>query len=319
VQPLIDRSRKLAERIDTPHSLGFHHLAESNCHYLAGAFRSCSEAALVAEQALTERARGSTWELNTLRFFWGMALSYQGRYRELRRRSSAWLVDAEEREDLCAQAGFRLNRARSSCLADDDPERAHAELELGLRQWSLPDLGVHRFLAEMARAQIQLYEGKPEESLDTVNALWAEFRTSSMSRVQLCRVHMRHYTTFGSLALASEREGRERNRLLSRAKRHERKLRKERTAWGDALAEYVLAQRLLFAGKLDAAYPVMQQALVALEQVHLHPVVAAARVRFGQALGGDEGAGWAQRGEAELLGLGVTKPERFVRMLAPGV
>jgi hypothetical protein len=315
------RSRALAERLNTPHALGFQALADGDCAYLAGEWRTCSDDAEVADDILTRRCQGSTWELNTLRFFWAMSLYYQGRFRELRRRSSAWLVDAEDRGDLCAQAGYHLNGARSVCLADDNPAQAHADLKRGLDEWSLPELSVHRFLAECARVQVQLYEGDVEAATATIDRLWPEFRSSSMRRVQLARVLAHYHTAFVALARAAKAEGnvKARKQALRQAASHQAKLEGESTPWGNALASYVAAQRALFQDSRDQAEARFERAAKALDERGMLASAAAVRYRQGRMRGDAAGNALIEQARAFMRAQGVRVPDRFLEMLAPGL
>ncbi len=316
---LQQRARVLSEEIATPHALGFQALVDGNCAYLAGEWRACSDASEPAEHILTRRCRGSTWELNTLRFFWGMSLYYQGRFRELRRRSSAWLVDASDRGDLCAASAFRFNLARGWYLVNDDPERAAAEIEAGLSEWSFPELGVHRFVAGVSQVQVDLYREDVEAAQQTVQELASRFRTSSMRRVQLGRIQMSYHLAFVALACAAQLDGRARRAELRSAKRHERALENEKTEWGNAVACYVRAQRSLMSGETELGQEQLANAIELADGCHMHALSAAASYRLGTQLGPEQGASFSERALSFARGQGVRSPERLLRALAPGV
>ncbi len=316
---LQQRARALSEEIATPHALGFQALVDGNCAYLAGEWRACSDASEPAEHILTRRCRGSTWELNTLRFFWGMSLYYQGRFRELRRRSSAWLVDASDRGDLCAASAFRFNLARGWYLVNDDPERAAAEIEVGLSEWSFPELGVHRFVAGVSQVQVDLYREDVEAAQQTVQQLASRFRTSSMRRVQLGRIQMSYHLAFVALACAAQLDGRARRAELRSAKRHERALENEKTEWGNAVACYVRAQRSLMSGETALGQEQLLNAIELADGCHMHALSAAASYRLGTQLGPEQGASFSERALSFARGQGVRSPDRLLRALAPGV
>ncbi len=317
-QELEARARALSEGIGTPHALGFQALVEGNCAYLAGEWQECSDASERAENILTRRCRGSTWELNTLRFFWGMSLYYQGRFRELRRRTTTWLLDATDRGDLCASSAFRFNLARGWHLIDDDPERADTAIATGLSEWSFPDLGVHRFLAEVSRVQVQLYQADLDAAEETMQTLSSGFRTSSMRRVQLGRVLLSYHWAFVALARAAAADGKAREVELRRAKRHERSLLGEKTPWGNAIASYVVAQRTLLGGDTDAGKAQLTTAIEHLSGCQMHALAAAASYRLGGLLG-EDGAAYSERAHTFMRGQGVRKPERLLQALAPGM
>src|SRR5690606_13827782 len=225
-----DRARTLAERVATPHALGFQAVVDCNCAYLFGEWEACSKAGEQAERVLTQDCRGSTWELNTLRLFWGMSLYYQGRFRELQRRTRTWFMDAQDRGDLCALALFRFNSARGGYLPRDNRQRAHQEIDRGLQEWEQSDLGVHglsmgvhAFLAGLARIQVRLYEDDLPKARDDARALGSRFKTSSMRRVQLGRILMSSHLGYVALAQAAVSKNQERAGHLRRAARHQRK------------------------------------------------------------------------------------------------
>jgi hypothetical protein len=315
---LQERARGLSERIGSPHALGFQAAVDSNCAYLAGEWEECSRHAEKAEHWLTRKCRGSTWELNTVRFFWALSLYYQGRFRELRRRSEIWIADAEERGDLCALAGLHLNGARSFCLVDDAPERAQEHLAVGLQEWSFPELGVHRFLAELARVQVQLYEGDAEGALGTVRRLGREFRISTLRRVQLCRILYHYHHGYVAIALCASGDSKKRGARLKRARRHQKKLEKEGTAWGNAYARYISAQRRLLGKKPEGGLDELRLAAEGFDQVDMYALAAATRFRLGQRIGGKEGDALLEASRSFMRSQGVAAPDRLSSALAPG-
>lgn len=315
---LQSRARNLAEQLATPQSLGFQSLVEANCDYLAGNWRDCAEASQLAEEILTRRCRGSTWELNTLRFFWGMALYHQGRFRELRRRTHAWLMDAIDRGDRTASSAFRFNLARGWYLVQDDPARAHEQLEQGLREWGFPELAVHRFVAALARVQVYLYEGRLEAARKTAKELGSRFRTSTLRRSQLARIQVSHHIGYVALALAARNDGAERRSQLRRAAHHQQRLQREGAAWGVASANYLEAQRLLLEGRDSAGLAALAEALRAFEGCQMHAAAAATRFRLGQLTGGEQGQQHIAEAYASMHAQGARDARCLLTALAPG-
>ncbi len=317
------RARDLAETIGTPHAMGFQDLVDCNCAYLAGEWRECSRWGQRSELTLTRRCRGSTWELNTLRFFWGMSLYYQGKFRELRRRSTAWLRDAEDRGDRCAQSGYRFNGARAWCLTDDTPDKAHQEIERGLAEWSFPGMGVHRFLAAIAKVQVQLYEDDLDGARVTARTVGSEFRLSGMRRVQLVRILLSYHIAYVALAraarAATDGNQAEKKAEMRRAARHQHKLETERTAWGDAYASYIEAQLSLLANRREVGLSQLARAVDKLQRCDMAALASGARYRLGLLQGGEDGAANIERAHAFMRSAGVVAPERLLLSLAPGL
>lgn len=321
-----ERARSLAEEIATPHALGFQALVDCNCAYLFGEWELCARTGEQAERTLTQDCRGSTWELNTLRLFWGMSLYYQGRFRELQRRTRSWFLDAQDRGDLCASSLFRFNMARSGHLIADDPARAHREIERGLIEWEQSNLGVHglsmgvhAFVAGLARIQVRLYEADFEAARGDARTLGSRFKTSSMRRVQLGRILMSSHLAYVALAQAATCEGDARKPHLRRAARHQRKLEREHTVWGDAFARYIQAQSMCLSERQEPAKGALQAAIDAFTACQMHAHAVACQYRLGMWTGGDEGTELMLRARSALSAQGAAAPERLLLALAPGV
>ena len=321
-----DRARALAERMGTPHALGFQAVVDCNCAYLFGEWERCSEAGEQAERILTQDCRGSTWELNTLRLFWGMSLYYQGRFRELQRRARTWFMDAQDRGDLCALSLLRFNIARSGHLINDNPERAHRELDRGLEEWEQSNLGVHglsmgvhAFLAGLARIQVRLYEADPDAAREDVRSLGSRFKTSSMRRVQLGRILMSSHLAYVALAQAAASDSDARAQHERRAARHQRKLEAENTPWGTAFALYIQAQRHQLAARDEQAKRTMQSAIDAFAGCHMHSHAAGSQYRLGMWTKGEAGTALVEQARTTLAAQGAAKPDRLLAAFAPGV
>lgn len=315
---LRERAWRLARRSASPHTRAFQHFAEGYAAYLAGEWQRCVDAATEADRMFTEQCRGSMWELNTMRFFWGNALVHLGCYRELRRRLRGWLADAEDRDDRYARAAFRLIGTRSLCLAEDDPARGLEDVRVALGEWNLPDLGVHRFLGEVARTQILLYQDRREESWATMQRLLAEFRASSLSRVQLCRIHAHHHGAATELAMAAGEAPARRRHYLQRAARHQRRLEAEGVAWARALAGHIGAQQLLLEGRAPESRAALAEAVMRLNACGMRFYAEAAAYRLARLCAGTPGSPSLEQATANMAAQGVRVPDKLVRALAPG-
>lgn len=316
---LLERGHALAATVDNPHAVAFQHLSEGYCGYLGGEWHNCSLGAEKADELFTRHCRGSTWELNTLRFFWGNALVHLGRYRELRRRLPVWLRDAEDREDLYAQAAFRLVGTRSLHLADDLPEDGLQDIQIALEEWRIPELGVHRFLAEIARTQILLYQEQPHAAWQTMRRLQREFRWSTLSHVQLCRIHIHQHIAFTELALAATQSTRARVRSVGRADRHRLALERFQVPWALAFARYIEGQVWLFRGSAGPAEVALRDAIGQLTTLGMQFYAASAQLALGRLVGGSEGQEIERHAPQSLLAQGVLFPHKLMRVLAPGL
>jgi hypothetical protein len=318
VRSLQARGWQLARRLENHHAIAFQYLAEGHCAYLDGEWERCARGAEQADAVFTRHCRSSTWEQNTLRFFWANALVTLGRYRELRRRLDAWLLDAEDSQDYYATAGFRLTGAHSLRLAADQPQRAREDIAQALQEWKIPELGVHRFLAELAGVIVLLYEDEPIRAWTKMKALRREYRLSALSRVQLCRIHTHQFSALAELAVAGQASGAERKRHLRQAGVYQKGLEAEGVAWGQAAAKVVQAQRLLMLGLTDPAKLAFLAAIEQLSACAMRGEAESARFRLGCMLGGSEGERMMLPAQGFCFSQGIVNPVKMMKMLAPG-
>lgn len=318
VLPLQRRAGALATELGTPHALAFQQLVVGNSCYLSGRWRTCAEAAEQADQIFTRRCRGSTWELNTLRYFWGNALAYMGRYREVRRRLRGWLSEGQERDDRYAQAGLILTGCRAVRLPADEPEAALLDTERALALWDTPGFGVFPFMAAIARVQALVYQGEHAKAVELARAARLQTDRSTLKRVQICRINLSHHCSFSLVALAATTKGTERDALLKEARHHERLLRKEHVTWGTALADYVAAQIALQTGKEDTARAALSAAIDGFDECSMAFFSAGARLRLAEVV--EPTRRRTLQNEALLCfeTQGVNNPARFAAFITPG-
>jgi hypothetical protein len=145
---------------------------------------------------------------------------------------------------------------------------------------------LHRFLAAVAKVQVQLYEGDLDGARATARSVGSEFRLSGMRRVQLVRILLSSHIAYVALARAA-RAGEsgnlaEKKSELRRAVRHQRKLEAEHTAWGDAYADYIRAALSLLRGDRTAGLDELAQAIENLSHCDMAALANAARYRLGE-------------------------------------
>lgn len=107
-------------------------------------------------------------------------------------------------------------------------------------------------------------------------------------------------------------------RLLARAHRFARKLGRGKVAWIRALSPLLEATIRAQQGDLEAATTELRTAITRLDEQEMQLYAAAARVRLGALLGGDEGAALQRSASAFMERQRVKEPARMVNLLAPG-
>lgn len=315
VQALRQAQRTASSQVDDPLVTAFEHMVTGQCSYLFGRWRTAAEELERTEKILLERCRNVTWELNSSRFFWGNSLAHLGRWRELKRRLDAWTVDAVDRGDLYAQGSLSLIHTRTHTLAADDPQLASEQVDAALASWKSSEFGVQHFLAEISRVQIALYSGDTERAVLLIDRVRPEFSRSLMKRIQLCRIHMYHHTSYSLIADAVQRGER---RHVRRIQRQAELLENENIPWAAAFALHVRAALFDLAGNDAAALGAYTAAENALGELGMTLYAAACRARRGQRLGGDEGQMLQRTALATLSAQGVLRPDRLIAMMAPG-
>lgn len=311
------RAHEIARVHQDPHLTAFCQLVDGQCDYLQGKWATAQVALENAERLFVERRRAATWELNSTRFFLSNALVYLGRLRELRRRMRPWLSDAVDRGDRYAHSGLRLVRARSLYLATDEADKAAQEIDAALSEWPSEQMGVHRFLAEIAKIQLALYRGDIEGGRARAARLWPQVSGSLMSRSKLCRITTHQHSAWPALAAAEATRGREQARHLKAARHHMKLLEREEQPWATAYARYVQAVIAYHEGNLASARLALEGAVESLDSCNMSFYAAAVRYRLGQ-LNLQDGAALREQAFTSLRLQGVLRPDRFTAMLAPG-
>lgn len=301
---------ELTEQLDNPHATAFLDFVDGHIGYMCGEWTRARRALEPAEQRLSQRCRSATWELNSTRFFWGNALYHLGELTEFQSRVLGWLSDAEERQDEYAQAGFRLMRARAVLYLEGDAALGQKLVQQALEEWPQKALGVHGFMATLLEIQIHLSQGHDGRALSTALGLERRFFRSLMSRIQLCRVHVRAHVALSALAVASS--ARAPGPALRLAEKNARRLEREGVPWAAAQAAYVRATLLALRGSSDAG-AALDAASSKLEASEMPLSAAAAKWRQLALLGRD-----TDEAKRRFTERHVTRPEMVLRMLAPG-
>jgi hypothetical protein len=137
-----------------------------------------------------------------------------------------------------------------------------------------------------------------------------------MQRIQLCRIHLYHHTSYALLADVVQRGER---RHLKRIAKQAEELEKENTPWAAAFARHIRAALLDISGEHEAAQSAYAATENALEDLGMTLYAAACRARRGKRLGGQQGQMLQQTATVTLSAQGVLRPDRVIAMMAPGI
>jgi serine/threonine protein kinase/tetratricopeptide (TPR) repeat protein len=287
------------------------------CSYYFGEWREALERSEQAEEIFRDRCTGVVWEVDSTQLYGIWALFYLGELGRLERRVVQLLREAEHRGDLFAATNLQTGLASVAWLMRDDPGGARQAARAAIGCWSHQGFHVQHWLAFGTEAFAALYEGEPAAALDEINRQWRPLQASMLLRIQIVRIEALMHRARLSLATAADRE-RDRPALLAVADRDARRILRERMAWSAPLALLLQAAVASARGRADLALPILARAAEGFDAAEMPLYAAVTRWRWGELAGGDEGKACIESARGLLVTERVTRPERFLAMLAPG-
>jgi serine/threonine protein kinase len=313
---LIERSRVLVARAESPFLVAWTQVAEGFLAYFSGRFLQAAEICSQAETAIRETCAGHNWELSSARLFLLFSLRHAGEFKRLRVLFDDYLRDALRRGDL--YTATTLNVAAGSVrFLDDDREAIRRELRN--MRWSPREAGFHvqHFYELRLRGELALYEGQARVALETLDARFRQLAHSLLPRIQMVRVEALHLR--GRLLLAAadpppaggRRGSRELHRII-------RRLRRERVGYAALYAQLLSAAAALQRGRTTAAMSSLEEAISSAHDNDMRLHLAAAQRRLGALRGGANGHQLIANSDRWLRQEGVRDPERLLEVAAPG-
>jgi hypothetical protein len=292
-------------------------LSRGTVDYWSGRFASCREHLQEAEPQLREHCSRRAWELGMTLLFSQFALAYLGRVAEMSRRVPLLAAEAIDRGDLYTATNLRLSILNTAWLVDDSVDEARRVAQEASGRWGRERFNTQHWYDLMAQVQLGLYTGEAATAHALVDEQWDGLQGSLLLRVQVVRIEA--LLLRARCALAAVGEMREpRPGLLEQAERDAQRARRERTPWGDALADLALAGVAAARGDDATARARLEAATVGFEAADMELHAAVARRRRGELLGGDAGRALVESADAWLRGQRIVSLERWLAMIAPG-
>jgi tetratricopeptide (TPR) repeat protein len=312
---LLERSRVLSEKVDTPYSHAFHQLMSGVRNYLVGHWKKALPMLDKAEAVLRQRCSGVNWEVTSAHRFALGCLYYIGEIPTLTRRTQALLRQAEERGNLYARTDLRT-RFTIVWLAADEPARAEREIEESLANWSHGGFHLQHFNSLMALGQKDLYTGDYERAKARLDSQMPQVKGSMLLRIQGLRIEVENLRGRIALALASRGAGAEAQ--LRVAERAAKALEKEGAVWSTPLGSLLRASVAAGRGDTSGALETLDRAIAELDIAGMDLYAAAARWRKGELTGGVRGQAMIEEAMEWMATKEVRRPERMLGVLAPG-
>ncbi len=315
----------LAQRCGHPHAIALARTIAGLAAFVQGRWRRTRELCDQAERLFHDQCSGAAWEIATGQLFALWSLYYGGAGREFQRRVRALADEAEERGDLYAAANARAGVGNAAWLLADDPAGAERALDLAIGRWSQRGYHLQHLYDLFARCQIDLYTGRAGTAWRRIAADWPAVEAAHFLRIQHTGAVMRHLrarcavgaaaaAVAGNPGAAGDAEA---ARLLDVAERDAARIERDGADWSEALARLVRGGAAAVGGDRDAAVTHFRAAAAGLDDAQMELFGAAAALRLGAALGGDEGRSLEARARASFAGEAVVSPERTSDLLAP--
>lgn len=299
---LVDQARALAKRLGDPQLLGLVDFCDGLTRFLVGRWREAAELTTQAERTFTDQGYAVTWEAANSRLFAVWSLFYVGDIAGLSSRIPVLVREAERRGDRYAVTSLQCGLANVSLLAADVPEDARQAVRRVMSEWGSKQFHFQHYWALLSEAMIDLYAGRPQDSVERVEDGWAQLKSAMLLQIQNVRVEARYLRA--RLALATGRVG--------AALEHAEAMEEEGVEYGTAFAQAIRAVAAGAGGEV-----LLKAAIDRFVALDMHAFAAAARVRLGEVQGGDVGAANQRAGHGWLTAQGVRNPEAFAEMLLP--
>ena len=319
---LLDRSRRLAERIGDRYPLGLTEMATGMLACSQGRWAEAHGCLEKAEHQLREARTGVAWELDTARHFRVLTWLQLGRWEQLFAELPSLSRPAQEQGDLYLEIHLRHWVECFRLLVDDQPAAALELLGEKIRDWSHEGFHFQHFGHLYATAQVALYQGLGSQAWDTMSGRWQELTASMIQRIEMVLILSYDLRARCALAAAAESDvakgrgghrGGRRSWLLGQAESAAQKLARSGTSWPAALAAMLRAGIASCRGRRGTALAQLETAAAefAVSDMPLHAAIA--RWRHGRYF-----SGTATAAEGVLESRGVRNPERLAAMFSPG-
>lgn len=301
---LLDRAVDLAHALADPAVEGTVAICRGTARMSVGAWRDGIELMESGIDILESKAIGVGWECSTGRSSCFNARLWLGELAVIADRAPAWSRSAERLGDRFSWVTAELYAAIVE-LAADEPAAARSRARRGIARWSESGFHFQHWLALKVEIYCDLYEGFGDRAFERLTSAWQTFEGSGLLRIQLMRLDA--YLLRGTVALASGRAGRAtrdasllenegRPSAIGAAALLRGGVAASQRRYREARESYSLAAREL--GRAD---------------VRLHAAAAVLAQDVASAADGAE----ASRAAALLTAEGITRPDRYLRMLAP--
>lgn len=313
---LIEELHKVADECGHPHALGLAAFAEGAAAYFEGGWGRAKVLLERAEEIYRDKSVNVAWELMATRMLLHSTLFHLGHLSVLAKRAPALIEDADARGDLFAGTIYRTGQSTAVWLAADNPERALRSIDDGLALWSKRGYFIQQATATMSRVMVSLYAARFEDASRLIEDDWPKLDRAYFLKLQYFRVaclYLRGLAAIGAAHAAPKKKG----PSLALAERCADALEAEKMRWTEPLAQALRAGVADHRGQTDRAVRALRSAVTGFQGVAMSLHEAAARLRLGETLGGEEGRQLIEQALAKMSVEGIRSPIRYSLALVP--
>lgn len=319
---LLQTSESLVEQTpDRDWALGLVSLARGVSAYLHCETKEAVIHCGSAVDTLTTRCAGAIWERVTAQRFLIASLFHAGEFARLNAIVPPLLAEAEVTANLYARQFFRSGYSIAAWLVRDEVDEARRQLALAGEEWRSATYQLPEYNRLISQTYIDLYAGEVERASATIREHWPTIQEAQLLRIGIVRVQLWQLRGATALAAATELTRRGDTTAAIRARADARycatKLSTDSSPRARPFAALLAAACDAGDGAKASARRNLELAADAFERQGMSLFAASARYRLGS-LGGASADAVVKESRGQVAAQGVTRPEKMLRMLAPG-
>jgi hypothetical protein len=222
---------------------------------------------------------------------------------------------------------YTLREGILTWLAADNPEEARdgaaallAQQTAGSTAWPVGTYRIQHTYVFVARAQTELYRGRPAAAWDAIVAEWPDLKRSFVLSLKLFRGHLYFMRARAAIALDLTRPSKpSADELLGDAKRMRNLLARDALRAAPAWSALVSAGLASASNDRAGAIALLRDAVAKCEQAEMGVYADVARFALGALIAAEEGPSLRESASENLRRRGVIDVERFTQTLCPGI
>jgi hypothetical protein len=319
-QALLKLADSLANQVNDPSADALVRVSRGVAAYLNGRLDEAIEHCQ-AGVATLRRLTGTVWETVTAQRFIVASLFHLGRLGALAELVPALVAEAEANGNLYASTAFRTTYSNAAWLVGNRVEQAREHLNAARAGWRASGVQLPHCWMFVGQTHLALYTGQTHELWSQLRADWPRFKQAQFLRIGVLRVQLWHLRAVIATCHARDQVSSgllsEARRFYAEARRCSDMLAKQRAPMALPLADLTHAALDEATGDGEGARLRLTRCSEAFAAQGMRLYAAAARMRLGTLLGGDQGASLYGQGHRDFEAEGVVDVTRFAEVLAP--